>query len=174
MLKLLRLTSEYVSLEDRFQVVGISEQETRISLWLTQSLLLKILPPLLKWVEKQTPAQFNAPPSNKQGNDMLLVFAHQAARAEFKGSPAVRSAPEDPSELVSSVDISRSDQGVRLVFKTAGSAVAGIVLDAGQLRQWLDIMQRQWQIARWPTKIWPPWLGNSEKSIGAENVNATH
>ena len=174
MLKLLRLTSGYIDTEDRFQFLGITEDETRITLWLTQRLLLRVIPPLLEWIEHQTPAQLNATAVGKSGNDMLQVFAQQAARANFKTTPAVSHDPQDRSALIRSVDVGRFNEGIRLIFKVDDEAVAGIVLDADQLRQWLDIIRRQWQSAGWPDSFWPQWLIGTDASASADEFNIAH
>ena len=174
MLPLLRLTSSYINTEDRFQFLGVTDDNTTVTLWMTQRLLLRIIPPLLEWVEQQTPGQLNAAPTGQSDNDMLLVFAQQAARANYKTMPAVSHDPQGRSALISSVDVGRFSAGIRLVFKAEDQAVAGIVLDAEQLRHWLDIMRRQWKKARWPDNIWPPWLSSADISASADTVNTAH
>ena len=99
----------------------------------------------------------------------LQGFAQQAARAQLQPQAPVQVPEGSRSCLVEGVDMGRSPEMVRLVFRDAQGAVAAMVLQPQPLRQWLGIVFDAWQQAEWPLEVWPDWL---RESVPAKAVSA--
>ena len=163
--RLLRVTTEYVPAEDRFRLSGELEGDAPLVLWLTQRLLQRLVPALLRWLEQQ------------QGGgglpgEVVQGFAQQAAKAALVPQAPVRAVSGSREWRVSSVDVGGSGRGVVLRFRAdeAGAdADDGVLLylEAKPLRQWLGILYEGYVKAGWPLDLWPVWLRE-----GAEPVRA--
>ena len=101
--------------------------------------------------------------------DALQGFAQQAARAQLQPQAPVQVPEGSLSCLVERVDMGRSPEAVRLVFRDAQGVVAAMVLHPQPLRQWLSILFDAWQQAEWPLEVWPDWL---RESVPAKAVSA--
>ena len=137
-------------------------------LWLTQRLLRRLLPPLLVWLQEQGGAA-HAVMGQALYADALQGFAQQAARAQLQPQAPVQVPEGSLSCLVERVDMGRSPEAVRLVFRDAQGVVAAMVLHPQPLRQWLSILFDAWQQAEWPLEVWPDWL---RESVPAKAVSA--
>ena len=151
MAELQRFTTEYVDIEDRIRLAGeISPDRTEV-LWLTQRLLVRLLPHLLGWLGQQT--------GNDARGEILQGFAQQAAMAALEPQAPVQSLPHDRAWLVHSVDIAAGSDGMKLTFKSPTSGEASepvsLTLQAQPLRQWLTILHGQFQKAEWSISVWP-------------------
>ena len=174
-----RITSEYIEHEDRIRLTGAVETGATEVLWLTQRLLIRVVNHLLQWLEQQSTVA--APDALKDGEAAQLVqgFAQQAASAELQLQPPVQSQGDEQAWIVNSVDITRSPQAVKLNFKGAHGELAGLTLEARQLRQWLAIIHQLWKVAQWPPAIWPRWMQDSnaqdtDKGAETESDNPIH
>jgi len=175
-----RMTTEYLALEDRLRVTGETKDQDVITLWLTQRLLLRLLPHVIKWLEKQTLSEVASADANIQTKEMLQEFAQHSARAELAESAPVKpvraeiadstsvTGAEDTSFLlVESVDVKKDNQSMQLFFKSPNKTPVGIMLTAKQMRQWLAIIRDHWQKAAWAMSIWPKWIG---KPVAPESI----
>ena len=183
MIHLQRITTEYVSTEDRIRLSGEVEENTSIVLWLTQRLLAQLITHLLRLIEKQSLDLGNADSADPApASSLMQGFAQQVAQAELIPELPVQAAANAKSWLVLEVDFSLSPEGTLvLVFKReAGEAAAQEGEDAGkatltveakQLRQWLGIVHAQWQQAGWPLTIWPTWMDEQSPS---DTANPLH
>lgn len=163
--RLLRVTTEYVPAEDRFRLSGELEGDAPLVLWLTQRLLQRLVPALLRWLEQQ------------QGGgglpgEVVQGFAQQAAKAALVPQAPVRAVSGSREWRVLSVDVGGSGQGVVLRFRAdeagADADDGGLLyLEAKPLRQWLGILYEGYVKAGWPLDLWPAWLRE-----GAEPVRA--
>ena len=72
--------------------------------------------------------------------------------------PPVSGCVTTPEHLVSSVQVERSAQCLRMVFSTEQSPIAQMALYPQSLRQWLNILFDAWRRADWPVDLWPAWM----------------
>ena len=167
-----RLTSEYVIQEDRIRLSGALPGGSVVVFWMTQRLLLRLVPTLLQWLQSH-----HAPKSQAVPAEVLQSFAQQAARTQTGNEPQspVRADPSSGSGwVVNSVDMTQSPETLRLTFKPAADPQAVSVqvwptlpLSAQALRQWLNILYDSWRAAGWPQDIWPDWIRESAAPTAA-------
>jgi hypothetical protein len=187
MIEFQRITTEYVGLEDRLRITGETKTTEVVEMWLTQRLLLRLLPPIFTWLEKQTLSEIQPTNANKQTKEMLQVLAQQTASAELKNQEPVKAvqvvakssgtdqmAETNSSFVIESVDLNRRKDVIQLVFKSKSSKKVNIVLRAQPLRQWLAIIRTQWQRADWPITVWPKWVTESLKPESNQTSQAVH
>lgn len=151
MTSLKRITTEYLPMEDRIRLSGErADNATPLVLWLTQRLLKRMLPVLLKWLERGG--------ADLPRAETLQSFAQQAARARITPQPPVRVHETSEEWLVKSVDVGSNDQVIRLTFKADEKQAVDLVFTTQQLRQWLNIVHAGWLKAEWPGTVWPEWV----------------
>jgi hypothetical protein len=158
-LKLERWTTQYVELEDRMRLNALSSQGEVMVLWLTQRLLIRLVPYFCQWLEAQSDI-----PSAVQS--VHHGFAQQAAQLSLQQStepevqvPTEAGGVQAPALLVYGVEVSKIEGHITLGFKDAqGQVHAQLPLPAQALRQWLQILHSQYIAAQWPTTGWPEWL----------------
>ena len=174
MVELQRITTEYIDTEDRLRLSGeVGAQATVVVVWLTQRLLNLLIPPLCKWLERQSDVMTGAGnPTIGLPTDVVQSFAQQAAVAALEQQAPVR-APVHASMfqsggLVDGVQLLLGDHGVVLRFQLQAQGGDGIqlTLQTQLLRQWLNIVHDQYRQAGWPLDIWPVWLTGASGSSG--------
>jgi len=160
-----RLTTQYIEAEDRLRITGEVDADTTLVLWLTQRLALRMVPPLLGWLQpdaRTLPAQQVLA---EQG------FAQEAARASLAPQPPVAAAGATQESRVDAVDFQFSPTSVRLVLRGPNlSEGAHLVMEPLPLRQWLGIVHQQFVAAQWPMKVWPAWMAGDAavaQAVGA-------
>ncbi len=190
-----RITVEYIESEDRFRLVGeiqtrdaddetpeadeadevgeVDHAET-VTLWVTQRLLLRLLPLLFDWLQQLSPEAIKNPSRDTQANELLQGFAQQDAAGQIPQQLPVQSQADMPSWLVNEVDIVRPAAWVKLIFKGHNGEQASFTLEGKQLRQWLSIVHKSWIQAEWPTTIWPAWIHEAEPATETESGKAFH
>ena len=179
--KLQRVTSIYSDNEDRFRIAGEVDADSTRCLWLTQRLLMRLVPHMLEWLNEIARAEGKGDLGQAE---LMQDFAQQAAKARLEPQAAVRvpSIPDpnapiettpgasafakiDDTWLVQEVDISKSTNGVlTLVFKRERASGAQLAMAPIELRQWLILLHTQWLQAGWPAAIWPEWVDTSPKA----------
>jgi len=176
-LEIQRLTTNYLEIEDRFRISGETRDGQFVGLWLTQRLLVRVLPHVFKWLDKSAnmlPA--SSAGSTTQATEMLQGFAqqeaHQALKKQPVQKPVVAKADKDHS-LVRTVDLSANQGKLKITFHLADGDKAALRLNSRQLRQWLTILNRYWLAAGWPATIWPQWINGGDTSP-ENNVEAIH
>lgn len=142
MTELKRLTTRYLEVEDRIQVAGELAGGAIVVLWLTQRLMQRLLPVLLQSLEKNGVDTSYAA--------MLQGFAQQAARAGQAAAPPVSAGQGSQSWLVVTVNISQTEEIMRLAFKG--------LEDQQALLQWLGIVRDAYGKAGWSMAVWPDWV----------------
>ena len=176
--KLQRVTSIYSDTEDRFRITGEVNADSTRCLWLTQRLLMRLVPPMLEWLNEIARAEGKGDLGQAE---LMQDFAQQAAKVRLETQAAVpvpsmpdptapikttpsasASAQLDDIWLVKEVDISKSANGVlTLIFKREGASGAQLAMAPIELRQWLIILYNQWLKAGWPVAVWPEWVDTS-------------
>lgn len=152
-----RISTEYVEREDRIRLSGERVNDEVVVLWLTQRLSNRLLPHLTGWLAGQVVWNDAADAAHQ---DILHSFAQQAAQAQLAAEPQQRVSSPHIGWRVDTVDITRSEDALQLVFK--GEAQVRLVLAAQPLRQWLGILLTQYQRGEWPTTVWPDWMLDSQ------------
>ena len=162
-LSLQKFTTTYSESQDRIKLTGKSKENAFTTVWLSQRLLIRMLPPLISWAEQIIPV--NQPLSN-EGRALAQDFAQQNAQ-----SLLVKQAPvETPKEthrsiteahsswLAYEIDIMKSSHLLQLIFKNTEKISASLQLNNIQTRQWLFIIYSQWVTAEWKDFGWPLWI----------------
>ncbi len=90
-----RMTTQYIGLEDRFRLTGEFGEGETVTLWLTQRILRRLLPPLLEWLAQAVPR------ADSTRLALMNEFAQQAARGAIVRQPPIQAqamvAPGDPA-----------------------------------------------------------------------------
>jgi hypothetical protein len=165
MIEMRRVTTAYVATEDRLRLTGEASDGQPIVLWITQRLLNRLLPQLLRWLEQHASPKA-AGGSALMRSEAMQSFAQQAARVKLAPQAPVNAAAASRSWLAVSAGVSAGPKGVRLTFKglDAGGEqadTASMTLQVQPLRQWLGIVYNQYQKSEWPLTVWPDWVRES-------------
>lgn len=155
-----RITTRYVTEEDRLQINGSTATGEVQCVWLTQRLLARLLPVLLQWLQGEARDALRA--------ELVQGFALQAARAEIEPQPSVQVKLADTPWLASSVDVTRTRQAVRVMFRGAQGQQATVTLAPKLLRQWLSIVHGAYRKAQWPMDVWPAWVSESVTPVASQ------
>jgi hypothetical protein len=145
-----RITTNYIDLEDRIRLSGEVDNTAPVVIWLTQRLLQRLLPILLRWLESQD--------GDSPFAELVRGFSQQAARAELTPQAPVQAVAGCATWLAQAVDITQSKQAVSLTFRGADGQNASLTLATKPLRQWLGIVHDAYLQAGWPLDLWPAWL----------------
>lgn len=156
--ELQRLTTEYIEVEDRIRVSGELSSDETIVMWMSQRLLVRLLPHLFTFLERQSTKTVPV--------EIAQSFELEAAKADLTPVAAVERHKDSQEWLVSEVDITPSQNGIALKFKSTSGLETTLSLSKLSLRQWLSVLQTLWEGASWPIDIWPEWIkpGKSERS----------
>jgi hypothetical protein len=156
--RLTRLTTEYVPAEDRMRLAGETAPDQAVVIWITRRLLDRVLPHLFGWLERKGPAVPQASIATGLG-ELVQGMAQQSARAALPVQPPVNAARASRSWLVSSIDVTTEESLVRLTFAAPpGEEAVSIDLAINPLRQWLNIVHDRYRQAEWPMQGWPAWM----------------
>ena len=153
-----KITTQYIESEDRIRVSGELAEGQHIVLWFSQRLMVRLLPALLQWLEKQ--ADMDVRP------DLYQSLAQAAAVRALEPQAPVQAEQASQRWLVQAVDITPVDSALLLVFRSAASDPhsTALQLQARPLRQWLNGLVEQFQKADWPLTAWPQWLLESRQT----------
>lgn len=142
---------------------GAEGPET-VVIWVTQRLLLRLVPALSQWLERGAVTQGGQAQSltehdpDSARREVMQHFAQQAARSEYQSEPPVVTADSAPAWLAVAVDVSWSAEAMSLTFRSAAEDRVNLTLAAQPLRQWMGILHEGWRRAQWPAQIWPTWM----------------
>lgn len=162
MKQLLRITTQYVDVQDRIRLSGEVQAGDALVVWLTHRLLNRLLPGLLGWLENQSGGGAVNAMLPGYHTDAVQGFAQQAARAQLAKQPPVQAEGASPHWLLVSVDLTHTAQSVALVFKGEDAhARVGLTLTTQPLRQWVNIVHDQYLQAGWSMEVWPAWITES-------------
>lgn len=146
-----RVTTEYIDREDRLRLSAESSTRLTMVIWLTQRLMQRLVPILLKWLEQRQGL------TNARA-DIMHGWAQQAARAGLSEQHPVKADEARSVWLAQSVDIAQSPDKVVLTFKGPDHERAQWILEADPLRQWLNIVYDAHVVAGWALSVWPEWV----------------
>ena len=166
--------------------------------WLTQRLLLRLIPALCQWLESRSQGLTQSAASAAAAGvaDFLQEVGQARARAQLGQESPVQAAHAE-AWVVVSVDLSLGAQELALRLKAGeaqqakhgaadplgssdgkpasspnGPPQAQLVLSELALRQWLDILWGQWQRAEWPVHVWPLWMRGVAEPAASEAAGA--
>ncbi len=162
MQELQRITTGYVDAEDRMRLTGELNSGDTVEVWLSQRLLLRLLPHLTLWLEQRGSTAFPV--------EIEQALEQHAASGNLSAETPVRHTGQDRSWLAQAVDMNAGDHAMRLAFRRDGETPATLTLSVQALRQWLGILRAMWRQAEWPAEVWPEWMGEAEVSP----ARATH
>lgn len=161
-----RLTTEYVEAEDRVRISGELASGETVVMWASQRLLLRLLPHLFLWLEKQS--------SNNIPLEIEQSFAQEAAKAGLAPAPPVQRLAESREWLVTAVDLTPNANALAMSFRSETGQRETMALQAMALRQWLEIIHSLWCIAEWPSDVWPEWITSRLPRSEREHVSRLH
>ena len=172
-MQLSRVTTQYDNAQDRFRLLGDASDDETLELWLTQRLFMRILQVLFAWLEENDKSETvsGSRPEDPQVKSSLQNFAQQSASAAMEKTEPVKAQSETRSYLLDEVDIRKSDTHIDLVFKLPQGEIAELLFDTTQLRQWLNIVLKQWIAAEWPIGIWPDWMRQAHDETAVESTS---
>lgn len=136
------MTQRYDSLEDRIQV-NLQDVDGRvICLWLTLRLANMMLNVLFKWADElEADIQLQKKyPMDAKSTEIISDVKRNGAKEEA---------------LLTTIDFNHGDRGYILTFKWGVTGSARITLQANDLRQYLEVLSRLYDIAKWPKTAWP-------------------
>lgn len=179
MRELRRITTEYIPVQDRLRLRGEVAPGEQVELWLTLRLMNRLLPRLLDWLARSQPPESH-PIRNPDSvtSQAMQSFAQQAAVATLRLQAPVPHQPNGESWLVVEVTVSVRAQILSLTFKSAAEEALPLavclVMQARSLRQWLDVLYRQYQKADWPMHLWPAWITAAQQALHVQVPHALH
>lgn len=147
---MIRCTTRYDAQNDRIRLLGEEANGQTVQVWLTRRLLSLLLPALCRWLEQQKKGLPMA--------DVLLGFEQQCARSALEPQAPVRLQQDSASWMAQSVDVAQQPTQVELCFRGEAGQSSTLTLSVPAMRQWLAIVQMQWQQAQWSAEVWPAWL----------------
>jgi hypothetical protein len=163
-IKLQRLTMEYVVIEDRMRISGETRDAGPVVMWLTNRLAMRVVPQLLRWLEDQAALTAGYSSDSPALKRELQSFAQAAAVAGLKRHRPVVAEGDVPSWVVQAVDITATQDRLSITFRGEQDQSARVPFNATGLRQWLSILHRAWLKAEWPSLVWPDWIKRDEAS----------
>lgn len=166
MKELQRLTTEYVEAEDRVRISGELASGETVVMWVSQRLLMRLLPHLFLWLEKQS--SDNIPMEIEQS------FAQEAAKAGLAPEAPVQRLTESREWLVAAVDLTPNANALVMSFKSETGQRETMALNAVALRQWLEITHSLWVIAEWPSDVWPEWITSKQPRSDRDYISRLH
>ena len=145
-LELKRVTTSYIDTEDRLRVVGETDTGEHHTLWLTQRLLNRLVERLIQWLP--------------QNREEIQEIAQQFAQAKHEPETPVIANAASMSWLVQEITLVPSQGVLGLLFKSEEVDQHTVIVQFDEvcLRQWLDIVFRQYQQAQWSGADWPIWF----------------
>lgn len=154
-----KITQIYDPEQDRVGLTAQNAQNQVLQLWLTQRLANRLAGPLAHWLDEDLKAM-----TAGQSAFSLHAWEQSAARAQMKPGRPVDPAAVRSEALLNAVDLTRGPNGYTLTFKWGSAGAARLILSATELRQWLDILYRQFDAAGWPKNAWPDWFATAPES----------
>ena len=168
MLHVSKITTQYHVVEDRLRLSARAGDDV-VVLWLTQRLLNALLPELFAWLEQRAESRVV---SDQQ---LMQEFMQQDAMVAKNKEPVaepVKVQGASSEWLVLSVDITKNEQLIRLVFNDESKDLqAALKLNNTSLRQWLNAVFLGYRKAQWPTGHWPDWMRQAGQ---AQKVKQAH
>lgn len=153
-----RFTTEYVDHEDRIRLTYQIQDGSNHAAWLTQRFLDRVVPHAVKWLEKST--------QTLPRGEALQSFAQDVAVSKLPVQPAIRVEETVQPWVACTVNLKFEENVVHLELKSRDEQFqTELHMNSEHLRQWLNIIQKQYLRAGWGTTSWPEWLVDRGKII---------
>ncbi len=152
MVKLKKVTLQYVEVEDRIRMSAESDGEEPVVFWLTQRLCGRLVKRLALHLEK------SAPQSILLDKGLALTFQQHDAEWRQQPTEPVRIRSISRSVLPERVDLNFPVGGASINFPLYDGESARLEMNMVELRQWMGVVYRQFQAAGWPMDVWPRWF----------------
>lgn len=177
MRKLQKITLAHVAVEDRLLLTGIDADGERLRMWLTQRLLLRVLPVHFKALGMHSPGQAPVPATRHEplalDADLVQGFAQQRARMNSQPAPPVTAAPDSPVFLIHKVDVAAIRGGVVLTFVgEAESDKARLAMTGDSVRHWINGLHDVCVKAQWPLSGFPDWVLEAAQAPASPGAGA--
>lgn len=156
-----KITQHYDPEQDRISLTAQTAEEQVIVLWLTQRLVNRLAEILSSWLEKEVKAMVG-----EHSIFSLQAWEQSAAQAQLKPEPPVVRTAAQSEALVNLIDLGHSSKGYTLTFKwkSESEGSARLMLTATEMRQWLIILYKQFDVAGWTKLAWPKWFSVDTQS----------
>lgn len=153
-----RFTTEYVDYEDRVRLTYIIQDESIHVAWLTHRFLDRLIIHAVNWLEKSV--------RTMPRGDTLQAFAQDVAASKLPEQPPVKADAATEMWVVYAVDFKFNDSVTRLVLRSRDEKFrTELSMNTVQLRQWLNIIHKQYVKAGWSMSAWPEWLVERDSVI---------
>jgi predicted nucleic acid-binding protein len=154
-----RFSSEFVLNEDRIRILVERKNGDVLALWLTRRFLNKLIPLLLNKVSTTIAQNAQARAKSKA----VQKFMQTSAVSGIKLQESVRQpSPEIKqvynNHLITSVELMSAKRFITLCFKVKEDEKQKIRFSEVSLRQWLNILYKQYIIGCWTESFWPCWI----------------
>lgn len=158
------VTLRYDQKEDRIAMAARTEQEEQTLFWLTSRMCRRIVPPLVKSLEKAEEDQ-----QQLIDPDLAMACRQNAAEWQHKeqqpNEVPVELEGNEHTVLLEEIQMKQVPSGLILLFPLAQNKKATLKFTPGELRQWLGILYKQFAAAGWTMEVWPKWF-TSRKASG--------
>jgi hypothetical protein len=156
MVMLKKVTLQYIEIEDRIRMSADLDGEEPAVFWLTQRLCVRLVKKLSGHLEQSAPQSLLV-----DKGLMLSVQQHEAGWRQ-KISEPVKIGALSRSVLPEKVDLICPAGGAAIIFPLYEGEPARLQMNMLELRQWLAVVYRQFQIAGWSMDVWPQWFNLAE------------
>jgi len=155
------ITTDYVLREDRIRLAVAYADGSTHPMWLTRRLAERLVPALIK--DLQAPhVDDEAQPAEVQA---AQVYAQLEARVSRKPARPVQVDDSAVPTLVQEINVKTAQNGTRVLTLTCpDTEPAQLVLRPGELRQWLEVLYRAFDMGQWRKDIWPAWIQQRKPS----------
>jgi hypothetical protein len=154
-----KITQCYDPEQDRIGLTTQNSEGQVLLLWLTLRLANRLAGTLVNWLDEDVKTL-----AAGHSTFSLHTWEQSAAQAQLRPEHPVARAAAQGEALLNAVDLVRDSNGYTLTFKWGPEGAACLILTATELRQWLSILHRQFDIADWPKNAWPEWFATGSNS----------
>ena len=160
MLLLTKVTVTYSEVEDRICMSAQLHEGEPVVFWLTLRLCRLLVKALTAHLERSVAG------SALVDTGLLLTCRQRDAEWQHEPSEPVRYSAGSRVIVPERVDLSCTVESAALLLPVGEGDIAHLPLNLQELRQWLAIIYRQFQLAGWPLDVWPEWFIPTEPALG--------
>jgi hypothetical protein len=158
--RLATITLGYSLGQDRVRLDGADDAGKTLTFWLTARLLSQLVPHL---IERQADMQFSA-----QNSDSAITEETDSSDDEAN----VQCLPGSPEILVASIDVTRKENQILLLFKDSEDVQRAVfVMQYATLQQWNAGLKQCFEQAGWSQSVFQPQTPSDATSHGAITIH---
>lgn len=163
-----KISLNYDHDQDRIAVTAETIDGQALALWLTQRLAVRMCKALGNWLDDDVRARAAV-------LDAPSLHSWAQTEASSQHAPSI---PANPGSaplvaLINAVSIGRIKGDCLLALRWGTEEGCKMAMTPTELRQWLDILYRQFLAGDWPTQQLPAWLAKAEE-VGPGSSRALH